>query len=308
MSQKIAVAVIHGIGKASPEFKDKNNPEKFAGGIARKLKSQVAQLLGEDEQQADSKLEFEAIYWAPILQEPEDELWKRLELHKLSNPFGLREFIFHSLADSIGYQITASRSKPSDVRSEIYDEVHQEFANTLKELASNAGPEAPLCIIGHSLGSVIASNYIWDLENERMQITVGDTPLEKGETLALYYSLGSQITLWRLRYNDFGTPINIPSPKLSSHYPNLEGEWINFYDKDDLLGYPIKAINDKYRSAVKEDIEVNAGNLLTNWTPLSHNEYWTDDEVTKPIAKALARVWTSINTGEAQSGGTVVDS
>ncbi|WP_242059460.1 MULTISPECIES: hypothetical protein [Nostoc] len=84
MSEKIAVAVIHGIGKASPEFKDKNNPERFAGSIARKLKSQVAQLFGEDEQQADSKLEFEAIYWTPILQKLQDELWKRLELGKLS--------------------------------------------------------------------------------------------------------------------------------------------------------------------------------------------------------------------------------
>lgn len=61
MSQKIAVAVIHGIGKASPEFKDKTNLEKFVGGIARKLKSQVAQLLREDERQTNSKLEFEAI-------------------------------------------------------------------------------------------------------------------------------------------------------------------------------------------------------------------------------------------------------
>lgn len=293
MSQKIAVAVIHGIGKASPEFEDKNNPKKFVGGIARKLKSQVAQLLGENERQTDSKLEVEAIYWAPILQDLEDDLWERLELGKLSNPFGLREFIFHSLADSIGYQITASRS---GVRRGIYDDVHQVFADTLKELADKAGPKAPLCIIGHSLGSVIASNYIYDLQEELMNITVGDTLLEKGETLTLFYTLGSQITLWRLRYDDFGTPIKIPSPKLSSHYPNLEGEWINFYDKDDLLGYPIKAINDKYRDAVKEDIEVNAGNLLTNWTPISHNEYWTDDEVTEPIAKALARVWKSINT------------
>lgn len=288
MSQKIAVAVIHGIGKASPEFKDKNNPEKFAGGIARKLKSQVAKLLGEDEQLIDSKFEIEAIYWAPILQNIEDELSRRLELDKLGNPLGLRDFIIHSLADSIGYQITPKHR-------EIYDNVHQVIADTLKQLAQKAGSKAPLCIIGHSLGSVIASNYIWDLQNDVMQIEVGNTPLEQGETLALYYTLGSQIALWRLRYTDFGTPITIPSPKLSNHYPNLEGEWVNFYDKDDVLGFPIKAINDKYNAAVKADIEVNAGNILTNWTPFSHNAYWTDDEVTKPIAMALAKIWKSVN-------------
>ncbi|MBW4617642.1 MAG: hypothetical protein KME21_31450 [Desmonostoc vinosum HA7617-LM4] len=288
MSNKIAVAVIHGIGKASPEFKNKDNPEKFAGGIARKLKSQVSELLGEDEQQIDSKLEIEAIYWAPILQDLEDELSRRLELKKLSNPWGLRDFIIHSLADSIGYQITPKHR-------EIYDQVHEVIAETLKELAQKAGRKAPLCIIGHSLGSVITSNYIWDLQNEVMQIQVGNTPLEQGETLALYYTLGSQIALWRLRYTDFGTPITIPSPKLSNHYPNLEGEWVNFYDRDDVLGFPVKAINDKYKAAVKEDVEVNSGNILTNWTPFSHNGYWTDDEVTKPIAMALASMWKSIN-------------
>lgn len=288
MSQKIAVAVIHGIGKANPEFADKNNPERFAGGIARKLKAQFARLLGEDEQAADSKLEIEAIYWAPVLQDPQDELWRRLQVDKLSNSFGLREFIFHSLADSIGYQIT-----PSD--REIYDKVHACISETLKTLSGTAGPKAPLCIIGHSLGSAIASNYIWDLQNEHMHIEIGDTPLEQGETLALFYTFGSQIAFWRLRHTDFGTPVTIPSPKFSGHYPNFAGEWINFYDRDDVLGFPIKLINDKYKLAVKEDKEVNAGPLTTNWTPLSHNGYWTDDEVNKPIAETLARMWKSIN-------------
>lgn len=287
MSQKIAVAVIHGIGRASPEFADKSNPGKFTGGIARKLRSQVAELLGEDGEA--SRLEIEAVYWAPVLQDLQDELWKRLEIGNLSNPFGLREFIFHSLADSIGYQIT-----PSD--REIYDQVHQRIANTLKALAESAGPKAPLCIIGHSLGSAIASNYIWDLQNEHTHIEVGNTPLEQGETLALFYTLGSQIAFWRLRHANFGTPVTIPSPKLSKHYPNLVGEWINFYDKNDVLGFPIKATNDKYKLAVKEDREVNAGPPITSWTPLSHNGYWTDNEVTKPIAETLAGMLRSINT------------
>lgn len=287
MSQKIAVAVIHGIGRASPEFADKSNPGKFAGGIARKLRSQVAELLREDGEA--SRLEIEAVYWAPVLQDLQDKLWKRLGIGNLSNPFGLREFIFHSLADSVGYQVT-----PSD--REIYDQVHHCIAKTLKALAESAGPKAPLCMIGHSLGSAIASNYIWDLQNGHGPKEIGNTPLEKGETLALFYTLGSQIPFWRLRHANFGTPVTIPSPDFSTHYPNLVGEWINFYDKDDVLGFPIKAINQQYEQAVKEDREVNVGSLVTSWTPLSHNGYWTDNKVTKPIAETLARMLRSINS------------
>jgi len=36
---------------------------------------------------------------------------------------------------------------------------------------------------------------------------IGNTPLERGETLTLLYTLGSPIAIWSLRYPDFGVPI-----------------------------------------------------------------------------------------------------
>ncbi len=163
MSQKITVAIIHGIGTANEDFVDETKPDKFAGGIAKPLKSRFAALMGEKLEDADSKLKIKPVYWAPILQRPQNELWDRLEVKNLSSFFRLREFVFHSLADSIGYQITPSKRN-------IYDQVHEKFAETLKELAKDGDEKAPLCIIAHSLGSVIASNYIWDLQNKKANI------------------------------------------------------------------------------------------------------------------------------------------
>ena len=293
MPQKIAVAIIHGIGEANPSFGDKNHPN-FTSGAARKIKAQFAKLLGEDEEAAESKLEIEAVYWAPVLQNLEDELDKRLKVkEKLSSFFGLRQFIFHSLADSVGYQIT-SATPPAD--REIYDEVHKCFAQALAKLArnENAGPTAPLCIVAHSLGAVIASNYLWDLQHQSARIPIGNNPLERGETFALFYTLGSQIPFWSLRHKSFGTPISVPSSNLAQHYQGLKGEWINFYDRDDLLGYPIQTINEKYAAQVI-DKEVNAGNMATSWNPLSHNQYWTDSEVVHLVAQGLVKTWKSVN-------------
>ncbi|MBW4545937.1 MAG: hypothetical protein KME25_16035 [Symplocastrum torsivum CPER-KK1] len=286
MSQKITVAIIHGIGTANEDFVDETKPDKFAGGIAKPLKSRFAALMGETLEDTDSKLKIKPVYWAPILQRPQNELWDRLEVKNLSSFFKLREFVFHSLADSIGYQITPSKRN-------IYDQVHEKFAETLQELAKDGDEKAPLCIIAHSLGSVIASNYIWDLQNKKANIEIGNTSLEKGETFALFYTFGSQIALWRLRYDDFGTPITVPSPELSKHYQNLKGEWLNFYDRDDVLGYPIKNINEEYKKVVTRDIEVKSGNFPSEWTPLSHNGYWTDSEVVEPIAQGLVNAWKS---------------
>jgi hypothetical protein len=145
-------------------------------------------------------------------------------------------------------------------------------AASLNTLAAAAGPTAPLCLIAHSLGTVIASNYIYDLEKHarkklicrRVRNEMDDTPLERGETLASLYTFGSPIALWSLRYPDFGRPIDVPSPKLAGHHPAVPAvaEWINFYDEDDVI---------------------------------SHNGYWTDNDVTKPIAAGLARLWQRAN-------------
>jgi hypothetical protein len=285
MSQKIAIALIHGIGKANPVFADKTK-DKFGGGMPLKLREKITEMLGRD---VDSILVFEPVYWAPIIQNRQNELFSRLDIKHLDFPV-VRDFVFHSLADSISYQ-------KSETEINFYQAIHSEFTRTIKRLAEYAGEKSPLCIIAHSLGSVIASNYLWDLQNDckRKQMNVGCSPLEQGETLTLFYTFGSQIAFWSLPHKNFGEPIKVPSPKLSKHYPDLKGEWINFYDKDDVLGYPIQNINEDYAKQVK-DVEVNAGNALENWHPGSHNGYWEDDEVVLPIAKSLANLYRQINS------------
>ena len=75
----------------------------------------------------------------------------------------------------------------------------------------------------------------------------------------------------------------------------MTGAWLNFYDKDDVIGYPLKTLNAAYGKAVTQDHEINAGGPATSWSPASHLEYWTDNDVTKPIAESLAQVWLQAN-------------
>lgn len=86
----------------------------------------------------------------------------------------------------------------------------------------------------------------------------------------------------------------MPSPKLSNHYSGLQGEWINFYNGNDVLGFPVQNINYAY-SKVVVDREVNVGNIFTWWNPFSHNYYWQDNKVIQPIAKALVKTWEAVN-------------
>jgi len=125
---------------------------------------------------------------------------------------------------------------------------------------------------------------------------MGSTPLDRGETLTLLYTLGSPLALWSLRFSDFGQPIMVPAPQLKKYYPDLEGEWVNYYDQDDVIGFPLKTLDAAYGQAVTADVEVNVGDFAASWNPLSHLGYWTDQDVVRPISNAIIRAWKSVNT------------
>jgi hypothetical protein len=316
----VAVAVVHGIGMQKPDF---------AAKFQEKLTRQFAQELKREALDLASAILIKPIHWAPALQDLEDELWRRLKQSSDLHHIKLRKFLVDFAADAFAYQ-------PIPQDRTIYDSIHAIFAEVLRSLAAEAGGKAPLCVVAHSLGSVIASNYFYDLQKGtdrilepvrnqmggtppfdrlrtgpfdspstapfdrlRTELRTGlRTPLERGETFSHFYTLGSPIAIWSLRYADFGVPITVPSPKLSEHHPHLEGEWVNFYDKDDVCGFPLKTLNRQYEERVKADVRVNVGGLLTSWNPASHLGYWEDDDVVRPIAKALAQAWRLVNRGQ----------
>ncbi len=66
--------------------------------------------------------------------------------------------------------------------------------------------------------------------------------------------------------------------------------WVNYYDRDDVLGYPLRPVSSSYAAVVDADVEVNVGGFPASATPLAHTRYWTDNDVTKPVAAQLARL------------------
>lgn len=286
MTQKIAIAVIHGAGTPNENFADEIITS-ISKGFAKKLS------INNGEQE----LVFEPVFWSSIFEPEQKELWKRLQDTAHLNYSRLRRFVIEFLADAIAYQ-------PTSLGNQNYDKVHSLLAAAINKLREKAGPNAPLCIISHSLGSIIASNYFYDLQFRRKNIgietekSLSNSPIEQCETLTLFYTMGSPMALWSLRYIDFGSPITVPSLMVSRFYQNIKGEWLNFYDKDDVLAFPLKGINEAYKKAVTRDIAVNAGGLLTSWNPLSHLNYDREDEVTSRIVDGLVRTWKAINLDE----------
>jgi len=280
MPHPLAIAFIHGIGRTAPGY---------SAWMQRALTRRFARLAGPEA--TPQQLVFEEVNWTAGLQSREDHLWERLLPNGPLHYKSLRRFMVDFAADAIAYQ-----PAPSDRTT--YDAIHRLVAARLARLAERAGPRAPLCVIAHSLGTVIASNYLYDLTKAEhsfmgpsVRALLSDTPLERGETFALFYSMGSPIALWSLRYPRFGEPMRFPRADLSRHHPSLEPAWINVYDPDDVIGYPLQALNASYRAAVTEDRPVDVGSIFTRWNPLSHVGYWNDGRVADGIAESLAEAW-----------------
>ena len=136
---------------------------------------------------------------------------------------------------------------------------------------------------GNPFSGHIMSNYVWDIQqnpNQRL------SDFENMKHLAGLVTFGCNIPLFTFAHTN-PQPIAFPGDNLSATQKG-NAKWLNFYDEDDVLGYPLRQISDGYKGLVK-DKHVNSGGLLTSWNPLSHNGYWTDNDVTKPAANLIVK-------------------
>jgi hypothetical protein len=286
-TQKIAVAVVHGVGSQKPEF-----AKAFADRLRARFAAEIAGLVPEPE----GELQIRGVYWAKELADQERKLEERFHLAELR--WGeSREIMIDLGGDALAYQLNR-QTTPQDPPG-TYERIHMAFAGTLRALVADTDGEAPLCIVSHSLGTIIASNYLWDLQSDQVPSPVrsmmGGSPMESGRTLTTLYTMGSPIAVWSLRFPDFGVPIAFPPADLLDRYRDASVEWVNLYDQDDVIAYPLKVLNDRYNLSVTEDLPVNVGNLLAMWNPASHTGYWTDSDVVARAAAGLVRVWRSVN-------------
>jgi hypothetical protein len=278
MPYRLGVLVIHGIGEQKADF-------------AAGLIDEVSGRLGSRRDDVC----WMPVHWAALLEPSETALLTRLSAGGDLDWQWLRRFVVHFLADAVAYQRVPGES----ARPGVYVAIHTLIARKLHELrerirasAPADAPEPPLVVVAHSLGGHMMSNYIWDQQNpHELRGQVLATPFERAESLAGMVTFGCNIPLFALALPEI-RPITFPAPGLPAPL-TAAAKWLNLYDPDDVLGYPLRPLSESYAATV-EDMIVNVGNPLTSWNPASHNEYWTDNAVTKPIAGLLDALLTAL--------------
>lgn len=278
MNKKLGVLFIHGMGSTMDDY---------AHDAIQELRNRIS---GRGLNRED--VAWESVFWAPVLSPREKQLWVDLSAENDLNWAKLRKFFINGFGNTTAYQ------QVQDRRNDVYGRIHGLIHDALRELRGRLGAaDKPLVVIAHSLGSVMVTDYIWDRQKGRDVERFGATPFERMETLAGLITLGSNIPLFTLAHDPV-TCIEFPPQGLPQNLKK-RAKWLNFYDSDDVLAWPLKPLSTNYSETITEDIEVSVGNILTSWNPANHAAYWSDDGVMKPAAYLITSILEQLTTAEA---------
>lgn len=277
MPKKLAVAVIHGIGSQGEARPPRTDNLVFS----KELRDRIAKEIGEA--QFDADIAWREIFWSDVLQVREQKYLSSIKRRTRGDK--MRSFILCNLGDASAY-----RKTPDDSNDNTYQVIHARVAKTIKDLEGDVAPGSPLIVLAHSLGGHIMSNYIYDVMKTP---ALAPTNFQRLKTMGGFVTFGCNIPLFTFAYPPNRIfPISFPGADLPAE-KKVKPWWLNFYDKDDVLGYPLKDIGPNYERLITRnelrETSINAGGLMTFWNPLSHNGYWRDDDFYQPTARFLKK-------------------
>lgn len=216
----------------------------------------------------------------------------------------LRPLFLFGIADMFYY---VSEYGKKSIRGNVFDTVLGSFIK-LGGAKKGKSPEEGLSItcIGHSAGTVILHDLLYNIFTKNY--TARKTPpaykyiyedylrtardwAKKGKLrLRKIYTMGSPITPLTFRSNTIIEKLMaVPSGEgffdaedigISATLELTNPRWVNFWDPDDVIAYPLEFIYKKSKGII-EDKCVDVSDLAL----LAHGVYWTDKKVAKYIAE-----------------------
>ena len=309
----IKVAIIHGIGVNKPGYS-----KDLCEGVIKEFNATLRKILNTAYDYTRN-IDFQEIVWDDILGENQKQLkgllqralqqkkqktflafWAGsglipiiiagfLSMTVFKHPlifiiaFLIAGYLFYHFGTKLYYQLRTGFASEFvlDIVGYLNEEVKERIQQRIKDdLLKIRADKEPVTFVAHSLGTVIASDFIWDRQKLH---DFGNFKLNN------FFTMGSPLALFALRYGAqlFNKPI---------HIDLTFGRWINIMDKDDPIAYPLKELNKEYNEVVLKDIQVNVGPL-----GIAHVKYWPDSNIHKIIAKKLAIDWLKLNE-ELDSG------
>lgn len=281
--QQVALLTLHGMGETQLSYADK-------------LCARLRQQLGP----ASSALYTSSVYYQDLLQYNEQRVWQAVG-HRLRWS-KLRRFMLFGFADA------AALEHRKEHPHSLYHYSQLKIARALYLAKQQLNETGKLVLLAHSLGCHVLSCYLWDAQQAKaglkpaagiwrdihryqagisgdVALTNDDIAFLHGDRLTTLITTGCNIPIF--------VAAHAQEQIIPFNKPNAGFSWLNYYDKDDVLGWPLADLSEPY-AALVSDIEVNVtggfwGWLAASWNPLSHNLYWQDKQIQQAILRAIGQ-------------------
>jgi len=281
---RAALITLHGMGETARDYADS-------------MLDKVDNGLSEGER---SELSIGVVYYQDLLQDNQRRVWDACSSAQHLSFADLRKFLLFGFGDAAGLETN------KDDPGSTYEDAQLEIVRQLLMVRGATSSNPPLVVIAQSLGGQVFSDFIWDAQRARaaaddpavpppragiwqpgtLAARLGRMPSAQelsflqGDTLSCIVTTGCNIPIFVAAHR----AMNIKAIAR----PNDGFEWHNFFDPQDVLGWPLQPLGGGYETLVR-DHSINAGGILRSWNPLSHTAYWTDADVVRPLLQQLHR-------------------
>jgi hypothetical protein len=286
----VVLITVHGMGETPPDY---------AADLGQRLHAHIGPRFVP-------QVDMRAVYYQDLLQPNEREVWDRITSKDSATGAVhyayLRKFLLFGFGDAAGLE-----NRKEDIGS-VYELAQIEIAKTLLDACTANGPDTPVVLLAHSLGCQVLSNYLYDAQKamsglpvaagvwrdvdhwsrtlQGRELTAPEKRFLSGGTALGWITTGCNIPIFVASHKEM-TIIPIAAPRPSF-------KWLNLYDPDDVLGWPMQPLSEGYRQLV-EDRAINAGRgvfdlIVRGWNPMSHEIYWRTPEVISALAAMLTQL------------------
>lgn len=290
---QVGVLLIHGIGQSNTDYSTK---------FRKRLKKHLQRAY---KMQEPHDVCFEEVFWGSITKSGQSEVILNNEIYATVGGIWplpvIRRPVLRNLADAAAYQdLDASKRRSrrthyspnssSELPESSFQRIQDSIRRSMANLSSRVGPNSPLIVVAHSFGGQVISSYISDIassaleDNQRPQ-----NAFEKFETLAGIVTIGCNIPAFAFSQHPSEViPVRVPA-RSSSGLTRLCNEqgirtWLNYFNTYDVLGFPLRTINEMYNNAVAD---LNIPILPTLNIAKAHTMYWRNNRIIRDTAHLI---------------------
>jgi hypothetical protein len=255
---KIGVLTLHGVGS-------QREGSDFDASLRRSLQVKSGQKV---------TIVMKSVYYHGGSLERQDKLWHEYDRLEDADRRSLdqkiiRRVMLRTLADALAYS-----NNPRDACS-FYRRAHEKVREAVDQLETELAGTAPVAVVAHSLGCKVIFDYLCDAQTGQgiWEGKKGPSEFQQLATLRLLITTGCSLPFFQSA---------TPEAQHRFFRPHQDFKWINFYDRDDLLGWPLRPLGGRFEELVQDEERNRVGSILT-----SHIMYWRHEELNEEIAEKI---------------------